>query len=90
VIISSINQNTKAAKDKLLQEIDNLEKERSRIGSVQADALESSVLDRVLANSPLAEGNRSQLPSHMRGKADEVCVVYYYYYYYCFVCVIDN
>ena len=62
----------KTVKEKLLQEIDSVEKERNRIRSLQADALESSVLERVLTNSPLAEANRSQLPAHIRGRADEV------------------
>lgn len=35
------------------------------------DVLESS-LDKVLASTPLSEVNRSQLPAHNRGRADEI------------------
>lgn len=55
-----------------MEEINTLEKEKARFKSLQVDALESTVLDKVLSNSPLSEVNRSQLPAHNRGKAEEV------------------
>jgi predicted AAA+ superfamily ATPase len=62
----------KSAKEKLLEEINTVEKEKDRLKSLQVDGLESTVLDKVLANSSLSEMNRSQLPSHTRGRAEEV------------------
>lgn len=62
----------KEVKVKVLQEIDSLEKEKDRLRSIQLDGVESSVLERVLDNSPLAETNRTTLPAHLRGKADEL------------------
>ena len=44
---------TRDVKAKMLQEIDSLEKEKDRLRSLQLDGLESSLLDRVLDNSPL-------------------------------------
>lgn len=62
----------KSAKEKLLEEINTVEKEKDRLKSLQVDGLESTVLDKVLSNSSLSEINRSQLPAHTRGKAEEV------------------
>ena len=42
------------------------------------DALENSVLDKVLSNSPLSDVNRSQLPAHNRGKAEEVISFFHF------------
>jgi hypothetical protein len=63
---------TREVKTKMLQEIDSLEKEKDRLRSLQMDGLDSSLLDRVLDNSPLAEANRTTLPAHLRGRADEL------------------
>lgn len=48
-----ILMSTRDVKVKMLQEIDSLEKEKDRLRSLQLDGLESSLLDRVMDNSPL-------------------------------------
>jgi hypothetical protein len=63
---------TRDAKTKMLQGIDSLEKEKDRMRSLRLDGVESSLLDRVLDNSPLAEANRTTLPAHLRGRADDL------------------
>ena len=64
-------QDSKTAKERLLQELDLVEKEKDKLRSREMDEIDAR-FDELLSSTPLGEQSRANLPPALRSKADEV------------------